>query len=471
MLHDEAMDYAFQSQHTANPAPDPQQLKIAYIGGGSRGWARNLMNDLACSNKLGGEVALYDIDLAAAALNAQLATWLHAQPGALSAWRYRATGDLGDALSGAHIVVISVQPGTLDSMAHELQTSEKYGRFYPVGDTVGAPGLMRGLRAARLFETFAHAIQMHCPHAWVINYSNPMTICTRTLTKAAPALKVFGCCHGVFETQHMLAEIAREQLGLAFTPGRHEIALNIFGINHFTWADRAMYQGQDLLPLVRAHMRTPGVRRVYARSEVEAQNNWFHNNRQIGFALFERFGVLPAISDRHLTEFVPGFVDSVERLFAWGVIRTPMTYRRARWADAPRETQDFLDGRKPWLLKPSDEEIVPLLCALLGMGGIVTNLNLENSGQIPNLPLHAVVETNAHIDAGRALPIVAGSLPPGLQPLIARHVANQELIVEAALTSNADLAFQAIYSDPTVNLPIDVAWGLFNDIGLPAGFS
>ena len=44
-------------------------MKIAYIGGGSRGWAHILMNDLALCAELSGEVRLYDIDLAAAKLN------------------------------------------------------------------------------------------------------------------------------------------------------------------------------------------------------------------------------------------------------------------------------------------------------------------------------------------------------------------------------------------------------------------
>ena len=35
-----------------------KDLKIAYIGGGSRGWAWNLMKDLAGAEDLFGEVAL-----------------------------------------------------------------------------------------------------------------------------------------------------------------------------------------------------------------------------------------------------------------------------------------------------------------------------------------------------------------------------------------------------------------------------
>jgi len=43
----------------------PISLKIAYLGGGSRDWARKLMSDLALYPDLTGEVALYDIDLPA----------------------------------------------------------------------------------------------------------------------------------------------------------------------------------------------------------------------------------------------------------------------------------------------------------------------------------------------------------------------------------------------------------------------
>ena len=44
----------------------------------------------------------------------------------------------------------------------------------------------------------------------------------------------------------------------------------------------------------------------------------------------------------------------------------------------------------------------------------------------------------------------------------ALHVSNQELIVEAALTCDRELAFQAVYNDPTNRLPLDESWKMFN---------
>ena len=48
---------------------DVKNVQIAYIGGGSRAWAHNLMNDLAKDGEIGGDVRLYDIDWEGAKIN------------------------------------------------------------------------------------------------------------------------------------------------------------------------------------------------------------------------------------------------------------------------------------------------------------------------------------------------------------------------------------------------------------------
>jgi alpha-galactosidase/6-phospho-beta-glucosidase family protein len=436
-------------------------MKIAYIGGGSREWARKLMFDLALCPDLSGSVSLYDIDLESARLNEQLGNWLQEQPGVVSRWRYEAVTTLEESLQDADLVVVSIQPGTLECMASEIAIAEQHGLFFPVGDTAGAPGLVRGLRAATIYEGVAHAIARHCPDAWVINYTNPMTICTRTLTRVEPGLKVFGCCHEVFGTQYILASLVSQYLTDSM-PNRNEIRVNVLGINHFTWIDRADYQGHDLLELLRQHLSKPEVLRPFTQAEVENADNYFQDNLQVKFTLFKRWGILPAAGDRHLVEFLPGFIRSPDELFRWGIIRTPVSYRIQRWRDAPQRTRDLMAGRTPLVLGQSGEEGVAMIQALLGLGDIVTNVNTENTGQVANLPLGAVVETNAHFSRNQVRPLAAGSLPLGLQPLIYRHVCNQELIVEAALTRNRDLAFQAVYNDPASGLPLDEAWEMFN---------
>lgn len=446
----------------------PTQLKIAFIGGGSRAWARNLMFDLALTPDLTGEMALYDIDRPAAELNARLGEWLQHQPGVVSRWHYRAADSLPAALTGADFVIISIQPGPLELMQAEIAIAGRFGRYFPVGDTSGAPGLVRGLRSAVMYKDFAEKIAEHCPNAWVINYTNPMTICTRTLTRVAPGLKVFGCCHEVFAVQKMLAELV-QQYGLAETaPPRDEIEVNVLGLNHFTWLSSASWRGQDLFPLIHRHLHQPGVLRTFTRQEVESWHDWFKSANQVKFRLFQRYGLLGAAGDRHLVEFLPGFIHSAGNLFKWGVIRTPIRWRIARWRAAARHARGLISGRVPLQLQPSGEAGVRQLKALLGMGDLVTNANFPNRSQMLDLPPDVVVETNVRFSRDAVTPLPAGSFPAGLAPLVQQHSANQELIITAALTGDRDLAFQAVFADPTTGLDLDAAWCMFAEM-LAAG--
>ncbi len=440
-------------------------VKIAYIGGGSREWAHTMMNDLSQCPDINGEVRLYDIDLEAAKRNEVFGNWIQEQPDTQSHWHYQAVEALDIALQDADFVFLSIQPGPMEMMAHEISIAEKYGLFFPVGDTTGVPGLMRGLRSTKIYAGFARAIAEHCPDAWLINYTNPMTICTRTLTKVAPQLKVFGCCHEVFGTQSLLASLARQYLNLPKTPVRDDIRVNVLGINHFTWIDQATYNGHDLLSIVREHIQIPGVLRKYTQEEVESARNWFHDADQIKFELFKRFGILAAAGDRHLAEFVPGFTRSPEELFRWGIIRTPISWRIERLGWVPEMIENYFSGQMEWSPRDSGEEMVRQLRAILGLEDFVTNVNYANQGQIANLPPDVVVETNAMFSKDSVRPLAAGNLPHGVHGLVSRHVANQEMIVEAALTDDKDLAFQAVFNDPTTNLPIDQTWQMFEEIG------
>ena len=42
------------------------------------------------------------------------------------------------------------------------------------------------------FEEIARYIKEYCPNAWVINYTNPMTLCVKTLYRVFPEINDFG---------------------------------------------------------------------------------------------------------------------------------------------------------------------------------------------------------------------------------------------------------------------------------------
>ena len=123
-----------------------ENIKIAYIGGGSRGWAWGLMSDLAEAEDISGQVALYDIDYEAAKANEIIGNKYNDAPMSKSKWSYHAEKEIGDALTDADFVVISILPGTFKEMESDVHTPEKYGIWQSVGDTVGPGGIIRALR-------------------------------------------------------------------------------------------------------------------------------------------------------------------------------------------------------------------------------------------------------------------------------------------------------------------------------------
>ena len=98
----------------------PSTVKIAYIGGGSRNWARTLMNDLAKQNDFIAEVYLYDIDLEAAEKNAKIGNDLAQRADVIGKHTYVVATTLKEALDGAKFVVLSILPGTLKEMDSDV---------------------------------------------------------------------------------------------------------------------------------------------------------------------------------------------------------------------------------------------------------------------------------------------------------------------------------------------------------------
>jgi alpha-galactosidase/6-phospho-beta-glucosidase family protein len=436
----------------------PTEIKVAYIGGGSRFWARDLLGDLAQSQRLTGRVELYDIDRPAAEKNAAIGAAIFDRPEARTRFSVHAVKRLSDALRGADYVVLSIEPGPTEMRYADLEIPAQHGILQPVGDTTGPGGIARTLRAVPLYIEFARQIAEHCPQAWVINYTNPMTLCTAALHAAAPGIKAFGCCHEVYQTQHRLADLVARWFGVQ-RPPREQIKVELSGINHFTWVTAASWQGRDLLPRLRAFVAEPRFFKSHARAARANKfaERWFESSGQVAFDLLRRFGALGAAGDRHLVEFVSWYAVNEAQLHRWGVILTPYAWRRRRMYEVDRDVAYYAQTQ----LRPSGEEGVKLIEALAGNARLKTNMNLPNRGQAPDLLPGHIVETNAEFRRDSVEPLVTRPLPAGAAALVRRVIDVQQLTLRAALERDPDLAFQALLLDPLVHLPVDEAWTMF----------
>lgn len=441
-------------------------LRIGYVGGGSRGWARTLINDLAQCADLGGTVALYDVDTEAAELNAALGEHVMGRDDVVGDWAFEVDEEMADALAGADVVVCSTQDPPEETFVHDIDLPKEYGVHQTVADTVGPGGVMRSLRSVPQYREIAATVREECPDAWVLNYTNPMTVCTRTLYEEYPGIDAIGLCHEVFKTQSLFADVAEERIESAADVSREEIDVNVKGVNHFTWVDEARWRGHDLYEYLDDELASRGPLPAFERGALEGESYWA-NHYQVAFDLYETFGLLGAAGDRHLAEFVPWYLDDVEEaadVERWGIRLTPSSARVSDDADPAADVERILDGEETFEFYESGEEFVDVVRALVGIEPLKTHLNYPNEGQIPDLERGAVVETNALVTGDDVSPVAAGGFPDPVRTLVERTVTNQETLVEAGFAGDLDLAFRAFRDDPLVTLDPADARALFRDL-------
>lgn len=441
-------------------------IKIAYIGGGSRGWAWKFMSDLVSCDDISGDVCLYDIDLDAAKKNEIIGNKFNSAEGAKSVWRYKAVEQISEALTGADFVIISILPGTFDEMESDVHAPEKYGIYQSVGDTVGPGGIVRAMRTIPMYEEIAENIKKYSPDAWVINYTNPMTLCVKTLYRVFPEIKAFGCCHEVFGTQWFLRTVAKDIFGLEDLD-RHDIKVNPVGVNHFTWLTSATCRDRDLYPAYAEFCeKYPQGYAPDGKADESWKTDTFVSTECVKMDLFKRFGVIAAAGDRHLAEFCEGkwYLESPERVAQMHFGLTSVTWRKQDLKERLTRRDRLINGEEEVKIEGTGEEGVNQIRAILGLTELITNVNLPNRGQIPGLPLGAVVETNAVFRSGSVTPVLAGELPSSIYPLVARVCGEQERLSECLAKRDVEGIFQAFSNDPLVTCSLADARKLFDEM-------
>jgi alpha-galactosidase len=314
-----------------------------------------------------------------------------------------------------------------------------------------------------MFVEIAEAIKKYSPKAWVINYTNPLALCVRTLYKVFPEIKAFGCCHEVFNTQNLLASMCKEEIGVDHID-RHEINVNVMGINHFTWFNHASYQGLDLFPMyerfANEHSDTG-----YPKNFDGYLTDVFACGHKVKFDLFRKYGLIAAAGDRHLAEFMrPNYLKDIDFAHSYSFTFTPVDYRIEDLNNRRKRSERLLTGEEKLDYTPSGEEGILLIKSLVGLERTISNVNLPNIGQISNLPSGAIIETNAVFEKDHIAPVFAGKLPDDVKALLDPHIQNQADIMESGVNYNKELAIKAFLNDPLMTISESNARKLFDEM-------
>jgi alpha-galactosidase len=437
-------------------------IKLVLIGGGSYGWTYRFITDIACIPELHGmHIVLQDINPEALKLVKSLCDKISDAMNARL--RIETSTLLESCLPGADFVGLTISTGGDDANVLDSSIPAKYGVLQTVADTVGPGGWSRALRNIPVVVDIIRKVEKYAPNAWFMNYSNPMTVLTRTLQKVS-SVKSVGLCH---ELQGLCLHIAAF---LGLDDWENDIKVKMAGINHLIWILEMDICGQNGLDLLQKYYRAhPECDHVVEGKVPEdlIYSGGVNPKQKIKFEFRERIGFLSGAGDAHTSEFFSHFLSDMQTAEKWGVGGDIHTFAHQRGVDnRKKKVQRMLAGEEPLWLKPSHEHASKIIAALAGIKELITPVNTANVGQIDNLPRQVVVETQAYVDALGIHPLSIGSMPEILTQYLMKHIPVQEMIVEAGLTGNRSLAIQALSCDPLVPNPeiaVKIANEFFNE--------
>ncbi len=418
-------------------------MKIAIIGGGSFAWTPTIFRDIIVTEALeGASLVLEDINTDN--LKELTAFCQKALKEFGKDFKLVSTTNQAEALQDADYVILTISVGGYDTMEHDLEIPYKYDIYQPVGDTVGPGGLSRALRSVPVVLDIAKEMEKLCPHAWLINLSNPMAPITRVANKHT-SIRCLGLCHELF------GMLGRLQKIFDLEDWRRDITVTAGGVNHFLWITDMRIKGEDGLEMLRKYLDNSQKDLAgKADADAVARTDPFASSDRLKFQLFKLYGCLPVAGDRHVAEFFPYFTGAeVNKGADFGVKLTTIQDRRQKWLPRHQKfVRDYLAGNVELSARKSSEAVSNVIASLATGQPLVDIMNLPNRGQIDNLPRETVVETLASVRQDTVQGLSVGNLPEPIVGWVALHAHNHEMAVEAALDGDRRLALEVLLNDP-----------------------
>jgi alpha-galactosidase len=275
-------------------------------------------------------------------------------------------------------------------------------------------------------------MERYCPDATMLNYTNPMAMLCRVMQRESK-IQLTGLCHSVQGTAEMLARWIGAPM--------EEITYTCAGINHQAWYLDYEWNGKDAYPLLREAMQKPEIyNEEIVRNEMflnldyyvtessghNSEYNWWFRKRP---DLIEKYCT-------HGTGWNPGL---------YGYVVEEYAKREGKWQD---EARVWFAKETPISPERGKEYAAYIINALKGGEPFCFNGNVTNNGLVTNLPQGACVEVPVFVDKAGLHPVHVGALPPQCAALTGINSQIEEMVVEALLTRNPRLVFQAIANDP-----------------------
>jgi alpha-galactosidase len=404
---------------------------ITFIGAGSFGFTRTLVRDLLTFPTLEtSQITLMDIDPERLEF-AERAVKRIIDAGGYPA-TVRTTTNRAEALKDANFVIVTILVGSTDVWRHDIEIPKRYGVDMNVGDTREVAGIFRALRTIPVLVDIAKDMERYCPNALMLNYTNPMAMLCRAVSRETN-IQVTGLCHSVQGTAEMLAEWIGAPID--------EITYTCAGINHTAWYLSYHWNGEDAYPLIR--------KAITERKEI-------YNAEQVRNEMYLAFDYYVTESSGHNSEYNGWFrkrPDLIEKYCTHGTNWNPGEHAYILKEYSKRE-HTWKDDIHKWFeqdevkLERGHEYAAYIMDAMSGGTPFQFNGNMPNKNLISNLPAEACVEVPVWASRKGLEAVSVGALPVSVAPLTNLYSQIEEMAVEGALTGDRKLIYQAVAYSP-----------------------
>ena len=390
-------------------------MKLAVVGAGST-YTPELVSHLTRLDV--DEFALHDVDMDRLGVVGGLAERMLARQGYAGA--LVRTDDLERAVDGADFVLLQIRVGGQQARLRDETIPLPCGCIGQ--ETTGAGGFAKAMRTVPVVLEIAERVaDRAAPGAWIVDFTNPVGIVTRTLLDAGH--RAVGLCNVAIGFQRAIAEM------LGVQPDRVEV--DQVGLNHLTWIRAVRVDGRDVLPDLLA---------------------------QHGDALAESVGLPRRLLDElgAIPSYYLHYFYAHDRVLAEQRDGVP---RAQEVAEIERELLELYRDpslvEKPALLDRRggahySDAAVGLVASLRSGDGAVHEVDMRNGATLAGLAADDVVEVPARVDRDGPHPLPQAPLAPELLGLVQHVAAYERLAAEAATSRDAITARKALLAHPLV---------------------
>ncbi len=355
----------------------------------------------------------------------------------------KVTTSQAESLDGADYVISSCEAARYPNWVKDLRIPARHGVKQVKGENGGPGGMIHGVRNCCLYQGILTDMEKYCPEAWLMNFTNPMSILCTYFKNYSP-IKALGYCHQVHGSFGVIAEM----LGMA--PGELEVISA--GNNHLNWLFdvRRRGTGKSYMSEFLAQVR-----------ESKYWKEHFPNVPPQNFTLemLNTFEMYPIGYDDHIIEYFPcfweehewaerGFESLADKYEELANRKVHMLKENSLLGADYKKPPFPVDPLHPYYAEKPCETIVALET---NTPTYIDSINILNNGAVTNLPPDVIMDVPALVIGGEVRSIHVGELPPGPHEICRRQIALHELIAQAAHEGSDSLAIQALCLDPYVN--------------------